>query len=179
MRFSLYEHPAGAEVPGRNAIGYDVMRNATHLGPAWIEGQALVWRLEPESREEAKLSLEVDVDPAAGWLMRCDRVDFPPGGVAYLHTHPGPGIRCLLHGSLRVDAQGESQTYGPFGAWFEGADYPVLATASETEETSFVRAMLLPREWQGKRTIRYVNSGDEKKPKTQRATVFLETPLAS
>ena len=177
MRFSLYEHPDGAEVPERNAVGYDVMRNATLLGSTWIEGQALVWQLEPKAREEAKLSIDVDLDPAAAWLMRCDRIDFPAGGVAYLHTHPGPGIRCLLHGSLRIDAEGESQTYGPFGAWFEAADTPLLATASETEETSFVRVLLLPREWEGKRTIRYVNSEDEEKPKTQRATVFLEAPL--
>ena len=177
MRFSLYEHPDGAEVPERNAVGYDVMRNVAHPGPAWIEGQALVWQVEPKAREEAKLARDVDLDPATEWLIRCDRVDFPPGGVAYLHTHPGPGIRCLLHGSLRIDAQDELQTYGPFGAWFEGAGYPVLATASETEETTFVRALLLPREWEGRRTIRYVNPEDEEKPKTQRATVLLEAPV--
>ena len=178
MRFSLYEHPDGVQVPTGDAVGYDVMRNAAHLGPAWIEGQALVWQVEPREREEAKLSIDVDLDPSVEWLIRCDRVDFPPGGVAYLHTHPGPGIRCLLHGTLRIDAEGESRTYGPFGAWFEEADHPVLATASETEETSFVRALLLPREWQDKRTIRYVNPEDEEKPKTQRATVFVEAPVA-
>lgn len=175
MQFSLYEHPDGVQVPTGNSVGYDVMRNAAHLGPAWIEGQALVWQVEARAREEAKLSVDVDLSGAS--LIRCDRVDFPPGGVAYLHTHPGPGIRCLLHGSLRIDAEGESRTYGPFGAWFEDADYPVLATVSDTEETSFVRALLLPREWEGKRTIRYLNPEDEERPKTQRATVFIETPL--
>jgi hypothetical protein len=175
---SLYEHPEGVEVPAGNAVAYDVMRNAAHVGPAWIEGQALVWQIGPDSGETAKLSAEVDLDPATGWLMRCDRVDFPPGGVAYLHTHPGPGIRCLLHGSLRIDSGGESHTYGPFGAWFEGAEVPVLATASETEETSFVRVLLLPHDWAGKRSIRYVNPEDAEKPKTQRASVLLEIPLA-
>jgi hypothetical protein len=177
--FSLYEHPDGDQVPAANAEGNDVKRNAAHLGPVRIEGQALVWQLEPEAREDAKLSAEVDLEPGADWLLRCDRVDFPPGGLAYVHTHPGPGIRCLLHGTLRIEADRESHTYGPFGAWFEAADQPVLAAASETEETSFVRAMLLPREWEGKRTIRYVNPEDEEKPKTQRATVFLEAPLAT
>ena len=32
-------------------------------------------------------------------MLRCDRVDFPPGGVAYRHTHPGPGLRVLLAGT--------------------------------------------------------------------------------
>jgi hypothetical protein len=34
--------------------------------------------------------------------MRCDRIDFPPGGIAYRHTHPGPGIRRLLFGSVNT-----------------------------------------------------------------------------
>ena len=178
MRLSLYEHPDGVQVPDGNAIGYDVMRNAAHLGPYWIEGQALVWQLEPQSREEAKLAADVELDPAVEWLMRCDRVDFPAGAVAHLHSHPGPGIRCVLHGELRIDAEGQTRTYGPFGAWFEEADRPVLATASETAETSFVRVLVLPREWEGKRTIHYVNPEDEDKPKLQRATVFLESPVA-
>lgn len=177
MILSLYEHPDGVQVPTGNAVGYDVMRNAAHLGPAWIEGQALVWQLELQGRADAKLSAQVELGQKTEWLLRCDRVDFPPGGVAYLHTHPGPGIRCLLHGRLRIDTEHESQSYAPFGAWFEAADYPVLATASESEETSFVRVILLPREWAGKRTIRYVNAEDEEKPKTQRATVFVEAPL--
>ena len=37
--------------------------------------------------------------------------------------------------------------------------------------------MLLPREWQGKRTVRYVDAEDESKPKLQRATIFLEQPI--
>ena len=34
--------------------------------------------------------------------------------------------------------------------------------------------MLLPREWEGKRTIRYVEPADAERPKTQRVTVLLE-----
>ena len=54
----------------------------------------------------------------------------------------------------------------------------MLATASPTEDTAFVRVMLLPAEWAGKRTIRYLDPADDEKPKLQRATVFLEEPLA-
>jgi hypothetical protein len=37
--------------------------------------------------------------------------------------------------------------------------------------------MLVPREWAGRRTIRYVDPADEEKPKLQRATVFSEQPV--
>ena len=62
-------------------------------------------------------------------------------------------------------------------AWFEGADDPVLATASTAEDTAFVRVLLLPAEWAGKRTIRYVDPADEDRPRLQRATVLSEEPL--
>jgi len=67
--------------------------------------------------------------------------------------------------------------YGPFESWYEAGPEPVFAAASETEETAFVRVMLLPREWEGKRTIRYVDPEDEDKPKLQRATILLEAPV--
>ena len=53
----------------------------------------------------------------------------------------------------------------------------MLATASGSEPTAFVRVMLLPAEWEGKRTIRYVDPADEEKPKLQRPTVFFDRPL--
>ena len=109
--------------------------------------------------------------------MRCDRVDFPPGAIAYRHVHPGPGIRRLLHGELRIEADDHAHTYGAGGAWFEDADYPVLATASAVDDTAFVRVMVLPAEWAGKRTVRYLDPADEAKPKLQRATVLLEEPI--
>jgi hypothetical protein len=53
----------------------------------------------------------------------------------------------------------------------------VHAAASAHLDTAFVRVLVLPAEWAGKRTIRYVDPRDEEKPKLQRATVFLEHPL--
>ena len=141
------------------------------------DGTRLVWELLDEAPPDALLAAEVELDPDREWLMRCDRVDFPPGSVAYRHTHPGPGIRYLLAGELTIESPEGVRTYRPGEAWFEGADYPVVATASDTEDTAFVRVLLLPREWEGKRTIRYVDPADEQKPKLQRATVFLEEPL--
>jgi quercetin dioxygenase-like cupin family protein len=141
------------------------------------DGTALHWELLDDAPADAMLAADVELDPGVEWLMRLDRVDFPPGGVAYRHTHPGPGIRCLLFGSIRIDSGGEAHEYGAFEPWFESGPDPVLATASTTEPSAFLRAMLLPREWQGKRTIRYVDPADEEKPKLQRATVFVEQPV--
>lgn len=53
----------------------------------------------------------------------------------------------------------------------------MLATASATEDTAFVRVMLLPAEWAGRRTIRYLDPADDEKPKRQRATILLEHPV--
>ena len=176
MILALYEHVDGVQTEPGNRVAYDVAKNEAHFGKASVAGHALRWELVEEVRGGGVLAARVELDPR-GWLMRCDRVDFPPGGVAYLHTHPGPGIRCLLRGSIEIESGGRSDTYGPFEAWFESGPEPVLAAASETEETAFVRVMLLPREWEGKRTIRYVNPEDADKPKTQRATVFFDRPI--
>jgi quercetin dioxygenase-like cupin family protein len=172
---ALYEHPDGVETMGGNVAVYDVDGNTAHFGPASVHGRALVWRLEDEAEAGAKLAAPVEVD--GDWLMRCDRVDFPPGGIAYRHTHPGPGIRCLLFGSIRIESGGEAHEFEALEPWFESGPEPVLAFASEDEETAFVRVMLLPREWEGKRTIRYVDAADEDKPRLQRATVFFDEPI--
>ena len=139
------------------------------------DGMTLVWELLDEAPPDALLAAPVDAEP--GWLMRHDRIDFAPGGIAYRHTHPGPGIRYLLHGSLRIESGGETHEYGPGEPWFESGPEPVLATAAETEDTAFVRVLLLPPEWAGKRTIRYVDPSDEDRPRLQGVTVFLERPI--
>jgi hypothetical protein len=172
---ALYDRPDGVETGAGNRVVYDVERNEAHFGAASVSGHALVWELGAVVGG-ARLSAEVGLGPGE-WLVRCDRVDFPPGGTAYRHTHPGPGIRCLLHGSLRIESGGETHEYAPFEPWFESGPEPVLAVASDTQDTAFVRVMLLPREWEGKRTIRYVDPADDEKPKLQRANVFFDVPL--
>jgi len=141
-------------------------------------GTELVWELLDETPQDALVAEAVDLD--GEWVARLDRVDFPPGGVAYRHVHPGPGIRYLLHGELTIDRpRADPRAYRAGEAWFEGSDDPVLATASTSEETAFVRVLLLPAEWAGKRTIRYVDPGHEDKPRLQRATILSEEPLRS
>jgi quercetin dioxygenase-like cupin family protein len=157
-------HPDGVVTDAGRRVVYDVVRDEAHFGAASVDGDAIVW--------------EVDERPEGEWLVRCDRVDFPPGGVAYLHTHPGPGIRVLLEGRIRIDSAGESHEYGPGEWWYESGPEPVFAAASEDEQTAFVRVMLVPRELEGQRTIRYVDPGDDEKPRLQRARIYFEHPLA-
>lgn len=157
MIFALSRHAHGAV----NAVTHD----------------DLVFELLDVAPADALLAAEVELEPATEWLLRLDRVDFPPGGVAYRHTHPGPGIRILLFGSIRIESGRETHVYGPGEPWFESGPEPVFAAASETEPSAFVRGMLLPREWAGKRTIRYVDPADDEKPKLQRAKVFVEQPV--
>jgi hypothetical protein len=177
MRLSLYDERDGVSTELGNRVVYDLVRDEAHFGAARVEWRALRFELEEDAGPEVLLSAPVELDPAIAWLMRCDRVDFPPGGVAYRHTHPGPGIRCLLTGRIRIASGGEEHEHGPLEAWFESGPEPVFAAASETSETSFVRVMLLPREWAGRRTIRYVDRADAEKPKTQRARVFFDEPI--
>ncbi len=163
MILRLTQHPDGVTTPVGDRVVYDVEHDEAHYGAAQVDGHALVWELTER--------------PEGDWLLRCDRVDFPPAGVAYRHTHPGPGLRVLLTGRIRIETQGESHEYGPLEWWYESGPDPVYAAASETEETAFVRVLVLPVEWSGKRTIAYVDPADEEKPKLQRARIYLEQPL--
>ncbi|MEJ8573150.1 hypothetical protein [Microbaculum marinum] len=123
------------------------------------------------------LSSALDIDPNVIYLLRCDRVAFPPGGVAYLHTHRGPGTRVLLSGSIRIDTDGASHHYEPLQAWYESGPAPVFAAASETEPTAFARVMILPAELKGQSSIRYEREEDKDKPKPQSYQVYLDRLL--
>jgi quercetin dioxygenase-like cupin family protein len=175
-RLSLYEHAGGVETKPGNHVVYDLLTNHAHFGAADVPSHALVWEVGDEGLD-AQTSVLASIPANTQWLLRCDRVDFPPGGVAHRHIHPGPGIRRLLFGELRIESPEGVGIYGEGDAWFEGRDQPVLATASKSEDTAFVRVLLLPAEWAGKRTIRYLDPADEGKPKLQRAQVLLEVPV--
>jgi quercetin dioxygenase-like cupin family protein len=179
VRLSLYEFRTGAETLGGHRVVYDVANDTAAYGEAHVEGHSLVWQLD-DTQEEANgalVSRRIQIDPFAEWVIRCDRIDFPPGGIAYTHTHPGPGIRYLLQGTIDIHTEGHTSSYGPGGAWFETGPDPVLAEASQHQPTAFVRVLILPAEWAGKRTIRYVDPADEDRPKLQKPTIFLEHRL--
>jgi len=138
------------------------------------------WELRRESGaadSASALRAPLSLDPKLAYLMRCDRVDFPPGGIAYTHTHRGPGIRCLLSGEIRIKVSGAEHLVRPGEAWFEAGPDPVLALASEREPTSFARVMVLPAELRGKSSIRYVLPEDADKPKRQTYQLFVDDPI--
>jgi quercetin dioxygenase-like cupin family protein len=144
----------------------------TLTGPAHV----LAFELVAEASPGAKLSAPVELDGEL--LIRLDTVSFPPGGVAYLHVHRGPGIRVLLSGEIRIDTDGQSQSYGPLEAWFESGPVPVFAAASESVPTAFVRCMVLPAELKGQRSLRYVLDEDADKPKLQEYRIFVDELLS-
>jgi quercetin dioxygenase-like cupin family protein len=124
-----------------------------------------------------KLAAPLETLAEGELLWRGDSVAFPPGGCAYLHRHQGPGIRCMIEGTLRVDTAGHSHTYEIGDAWFESGPEPVFAEAGN-RPARFIRVMILPRAVIGKSSIQYLNEEDKAKPKTQQYRVFVDAPLA-
>lgn len=150
---------------------------------------ATLWRWELAADGEAsgpsapgvvsreRLSARLDTMPKGAVLLRGDSVAFPPGGCAYLHRHQGPGIRCLLHGGIRIDTKSHSTSYGPGGVWFESGPDPVFAQAADTP-TRFIRVMILPMAYLARSSVEYLNEEDRTKPKSQSYKVFVDMPIA-
>lgn len=163
-------------------------RGAVRAGAGHLTTLALRWELARPGEPDAPLagdgvtstrllSARLALDPAQPYLLRCDRVDFPPGGEALLHTHAGGGIRCLLFGAIEIETKGKRTPYGPLASWFEAGPDPVYAAASKTEPTAFARVMILPRSLLGKSSIAYVNAEDVAKPKSQQYQVFIDVAV--
>lgn len=119
----------------------------------------------------------IALDPSQRYLMRCDRVDFAPGGEALPHGHRGGGIRFLLEGELEVRVGSHpGRLMKPGDAWFESGVEPVHAIASREVATSFIRVSILPREIQGKSSIVYVDPAHASvKPRSY--TVYIDHPI--
>jgi len=159
-----YEIHAGDA--GATVLRYELIRGATPLDRVSVGATALL------------LGHAIDLDPRAGYLMRADRVDFAPGGVALPHRHRGGGIRCLLAGALEVTVgEAPARKVAPGGAWFESGREPVLAVASADEPTSFVRVAVLPREIRGRTSIMYVDPKDAERGRPRTYTVFVDEPI--
>jgi hypothetical protein len=127
------------------------------------------------SRE--KLAAPLATLPQGELLFRGDSVAFPPGGCAYLHTHQGPGIRCLIEGGIRIDTHGRSTSYGPGAAWYESGPEPVFAQAAD-RPSRFIRVMILPRALVGKSSLQLVNEADKSKPRAQQYKIYVDAPIA-
>jgi hypothetical protein len=184
----------GGIAAGDAAFTDDTAWHGTGAAPATLragpQGAAL-WRFElaragapvvaaTGGRTLEKLRAPLDgggLPPEGPLLLRCDSVAFPPGGCAFLHTHQGPGIRCLIEGGIRIDTHGTSTAYAPGGAWFEAGPEPVFAQAAADRPSRFVRVMVLPARLKGQSSIRYLRKEDQAKPKSQRYKGYLEVEI--
>jgi quercetin dioxygenase-like cupin family protein len=125
----------------------------------------------------ARLEHPVALSGESRWLMRCDRVDFAPGGVALPHRHRGGGIRRLLRGALTVTVgEAPPRLMRPGDPWFESGREPVLAVAAADAETSFVRVSMLPAAIRGQSSIVYVDAADAARSKPRTYTVYVDEP---
>ena len=139
-------------------------------------GSSAITLADKMGRSSLKLACPIAL-PAAEVLMRNDSVSFPAGGCAFLHTHQGPGIRCLLEGGIRIDTEGRSISYGPGGAWFESGPEPVFAQAAADRPSRFIRVMILPATLVGKSSIFYVNAEDRERPKSQQYKGYIDLQI--
>ena len=180
----------GAINVGQRVLGQGEALFGEDMLTAHAEGTgATLWRFELSDprhpaiplkgsslRSTPLLGVALEHLPEGDLLWRGDSVAFPPGGCAYLHRHQGPGIRCLIEGTLRIDCNGQSHTYGIGDPWFENGSDPVFAQAGD-RPTRFVRVLILPRTLIGKSSIQYVNDEDKAKPKSQQYRVYVDAPL--
>ncbi len=148
---------------------------------ASAKGEAVVLRFEvtsePVNADELALMVEaVEFDPNDS-VLRLDTVTFPPGAIAYRHTHAGPGIRYLFEGRLEIatDHGLEEMTVGT--PWFEPSNSPVKATAQNEGTTAFVRAMIVPKAFEGVSTFKLCDAADAEKPRRQVTHRFFDAPL--
>ncbi len=167
---------------GGPLVAYDVAAATATYAPGGAltigrPGLQLVWSLVDAAAPDAALSAQIDLQ-GEPHLVRCDRVDFPAGGVAFLHTHQGPGIRCLVDGLFAVETQGTRHEIDRLGAWFEAGPDPVYAEVRGDQPAAFVRVMILPQRLLGSPSIRYVRDEDRDRPKSQRYTIYVDEPLA-
>ena len=121
------------------------------------------WELVPETdpvhlligkgvKSVLRLSRKIkmfELVPTSKWLFRLDCVVDHEGATSF-HSHLGSGIRCMLNGQLRVYSdKGEcSDNTKPGDSWYEEGAYPVASTSDPGNKATFLRAMVLPPEFE-------------------------------
>jgi hypothetical protein len=131
----------------------------------------------PKATSELRQSVEIDLDPANGWLFRCDRVTFPAGTEAPWHMHQGPGLRYVISGSIDAIGPGGIRKLHQPGATFleNGVDEEVWAGMDPKVTTSFIRGLLLPRMLKSRPSTRIVKPEDWGVSRGQTYEVFSES----
>jgi hypothetical protein len=161
-----------ASAPGAVLLHWELVRDGGDAAASRGSG--------PGSPGNDALLLEqpLDLDLSRPWLIRCDRVDFEPGGVALPHGHRGGGIRCLIAGELEVTVGDHPpRVMRPGSAWFESGREPVRARATPAMPTSFIRVSILPGEIRGRSSIVYVDPADAARGRPRKYTVHVDEPI--
>ena len=135
----LTQHPDGVTTEPGDRVVYDVERDEAHYGAAHVDGHALVWELTER--------------PEATGCCAATASTSRPAASRTGTRIPAPACASCCRGGSGSRRRGTSHEYGPLEWWYETGPDPVFAAASETEETAFVRVLVLPAEWAGKRTI--------------------------
>ncbi len=152
-------------------------------GAAVVAGSGEVWRFEvsdapalaaPEEYATLILAHPLPRDAAAPFVLRMDRVDFPPEGATPKHGHAGPGIRRLLSGRLLAEVGEEAHRIEAGGAWFETGADPVIGRAM-LPGSAFVRCMVLDAELLGRPTFRAWDAAEAAKPRSTSSRLFFDT----
>src|SRR5687767_10910782 len=124
----LYVVGGELEVDGVGVATGSAWHGTTACGMAAGPRGATVLRYElraggsptPPPGGSVLLDHAIALEPRGLYLMRCDRVDFAPGGEALPHGHRGGGIRWLLEGALEVRVGDQpGRLMKPGDAWFE------------------------------------------------------------
>lgn len=154
---ALYEDLLGPgerrSLPAASRVLFVASGEASSIGAneAWFgDGEAQVqaghagatvlrWELTDWEPEGAKVAARIELDPWSDYLMRCERVELQPGSSPA--GRAGPGIRCLLSGSLRLTGPSE-RALSALDAWYEEA-HAAGTTATESG-AALVRVVVLP-----------------------------------
>lgn len=155
-------------------------------GAGALAGTGEVWRFEvadvaelTAAHEYPRLVLAHPLarDAAAPFVLRMDRVDFPPEGATPKHGHAGPGIRRLLSGRLLAEVGGEAHRIDPGGAWYETGTDPVIGRVM-APGSAFIRCMVLDVELLGRPTFRAWTPEEAAKPRSASSRLFFDTLTA-
>ncbi len=119
-----------------------------NAAPALLAGEGVLSGLRM-----ARVISTLAMLPGTRWLLRLDQITSGAGRIADRHQHPGPGIRCLKQGAFNVQQDAEShRDLAPGDAWWETGSDTVVAWSSRQMAAVFMRALVLPVEWEGKVT---------------------------
>lgn len=130
---------AGAD--GATLWRWDFVRTDSPLNLA--KGEAVSSRLKM-----ARPVTMFELYPKSKWIFKLDCI-VKHTGTTGLHSHPGSGIRCMLEGEFKIESSiGECyEGLKPGDPWYEEGAYPLISTAPDGVETTFLRGMVLPQEY--------------------------------